>query len=215
MPESTSARVSGSSAAMWRYVKRMSPSRRRAYSGWIGSFTLRRRSACPHASSTDTMRAPARSYCASGKALPSPAVVSTRTSWPRWISSRAPAGVSATRYSSVLISFGTPIRKARRHYLAGPRRRSRHLGADPSQAHNRRMPRHAVRRRLAPVLFVDIVGSTALPTDVRDELKLNGGREQDTAGDGFFATFGEPARGLACAAAILIEVQQLGVDVRA
>jgi len=26
--------------------------------------------------------------------------------------------VSATRYSSVLISFGTPIRKARRHYLA-------------------------------------------------------------------------------------------------
>ncbi|HYQ10008.1 MAG TPA: adenylate/guanylate cyclase domain-containing protein, partial [Gaiellaceae bacterium] len=93
------------------------------------------------------------------------------------------------------------------------------------------MPRHAVRRRLATVLFVDIVGSTALASElgdarwrelltrfrriVRDELKRNGGREQDTAGDGFFATFGEPARALACAAAIVIEVQQLGVDVRA
>lgn len=93
------------------------------------------------------------------------------------------------------------------------------------------MPRHAVRRRLATVLFVDIVGSTALASElgdarwrelltrfrriVRDELKRNGGREQDTAGDGFFATFEEPARALACAAAIVIEVQQLGVDVRA
>ena len=31
---------------------------------------------------------------------------------PCWTSSRAPAGVSATRYSSVLISLATPIRKA-------------------------------------------------------------------------------------------------------
>src|SRR5689334_25173948 len=84
----------------------------------MGSLTLRRRSDSFHASSTETIRAPARSYCSSGKALPSPAVVSTRTSWPRWISSRAPAGVSATRYSSVLISFATPTLKARRHYLA-------------------------------------------------------------------------------------------------
>src|SRR2546422_9237552 len=36
------------------------------------------------------------------------------TSWPRWTSSRAPAGVSATRYSSVLISFATPI------FMQGP-----------------------------------------------------------------------------------------------
>src|SRR6478672_11190731 len=230
MPLSASARVSGSSAAMWRYVKSTSPSRSREYSGSIGSLNLSTRSASPQASSTETILAPARSYCSSGNAPPSPALVSTRTSCPRWISSRAPAGVRATRYSSVLISLGTPIRKARRHYLAGPGRRSRHLGADPSQAHNRRMPRHAVRRRLATVLFVDIVGSTALASElgdarwrelltrfrriVRDELKRNGGREQDTAGDGFFATFGEPVRALACAAAIVIEVQQLGVDVR-
>src|SRR6476646_9709787 len=93
------------------------------------------------------------------------------------------------------------------------------------------MPRHAVRRRLATVLFLDIVGSTALASElgdarwrelltrfrriVRDELKRNGGREQDTAGDGFFATFAEPARALAGAAAIVAAVQSLGVDVRA
>src|SRR5436309_8528061 len=39
------------------------------------------------------------------------------TSWPRWPSSRAPAGVSATRYSSVLISLATPIFKAASPYL--------------------------------------------------------------------------------------------------
>jgi class 3 adenylate cyclase len=77
------------------------------------------------------------------------------------------------------------------------------------------MPRHDVRRRLATVLFLDIVGSTALASGlgdarwrelltrfrriVREELKRHGGREQDTAGDGFFATFAEPARALSCA----------------
>ena len=93
------------------------------------------------------------------------------------------------------------------------------------------MPRHAVRRRLATVLFLDIVGSTALASElgdarwrevltrfrriVREELKRHGGREQDTAGDGFFATLEEPARALSCAAAIVVAVQQLGIDVRA
>jgi class 3 adenylate cyclase/streptogramin lyase len=92
------------------------------------------------------------------------------------------------------------------------------------------MPRSAVRRRLATVLFLDIVGSTALASElgdarwrelltrfrriVRDELKHHGGREQDTAGDGFFATFAEPARALSCAAQIVVTVQRLGVDVR-
>jgi hypothetical protein len=76
-----------------------------------------------------------------------------------------------------------------------------------------------------------MVGSTALASElgdalwrelltrfrriVREELKRHGGREQDTAGDGFFATFSEPARALSCAAAIVVAVQQLGVDVRA
>jgi len=93
------------------------------------------------------------------------------------------------------------------------------------------MARQAVQRRLATVLFLDIVGSTALASElgdarwrelltrfrriVRDELKRHGGREQDTSGDGFFATFAEPARALSCAAAIVVAVQGLGVDVRA
>ncbi len=93
------------------------------------------------------------------------------------------------------------------------------------------MPRTSVTRRLATVLFLDIVGSTALATElgdarwrevltrfrrlVRAELKRFGGREQDTAGDGFFATFNEPAQALRAAAEIAIAVQELGIDVRA
>ena len=73
------------------------------------------------------------------------------------------------------------------------------------------------RRRLATVLFLDIVGSTKLAAElgdagwrvvlgrfrgvVRRELKTYAGREQDTAGDGFYATFAEPAPALRCAVA--------------
>src|SRR5579884_170247 len=158
IPLSASARVSGSSAAMWRYVKSTRPSRSRAYSGSIGSLTLRRRSASPQTSSTEPMRAPARSYWSSANALPSPAVDSTTTSCPRWISSRAPAGVRATRYSSVLISLGTPMRKARRHYLSGAARRSRHRSAGdlrPAEtvpAPFRRYRRSRGRRERLPAL---------------------------------------------------------------
>ena len=37
----------------------------------------------------------------------------------------------------------------------------------------------------------------------------------DTAGDGFFATFDGPARGIRCARAIVDAVRPLGLDVRA
>jgi class 3 adenylate cyclase/streptogramin lyase len=92
------------------------------------------------------------------------------------------------------------------------------------------VPKQAVRRRLATIYFIDIVGSTALATElgdarwnalltrfrrlVRAELKRYGGREQDTAGDGFFATFGEPAQSLRAAVAVAAAVQELGVDIR-
>ena len=92
------------------------------------------------------------------------------------------------------------------------------------------MPRSNVRRRLLTVLFLDVVGSTALATElgdtrwrvvltsfratVRQELKRHGGREQDTSGDGFFATFAEPVQALRGAAAITAAVQQIGLDVR-
>ena len=92
------------------------------------------------------------------------------------------------------------------------------------------MPTSAVQRRLATVFFIDIVGSTALAASlgdarwrelltrfrriVRAELKRHGGREQDTTGDGFFASFSQPAEALRAAATIATAVQQLGLDVR-
>ena len=49
---------------------------------------------------------------------------------------------------------------------------------------------------------------------VRRELERFGGREVDTAGDGFFATFEGPARAIRCARAIVESVRPLGLEVR-
>jgi class 3 adenylate cyclase len=86
-------------------------------------------------------------------------------------------------------------------------------------------------RRLATILFTDLVGSTALAAElgdrrwrdlleqhhasVRRELARFDGQEVDTAGDGFFATFDGPARAIRCAQAIVESVRPLGLDVRA
>jgi class 3 adenylate cyclase/streptogramin lyase len=85
-------------------------------------------------------------------------------------------------------------------------------------------------RRLATVLFLDIVGSTGIASDIGDhrwqellgqfrrlvrlELKKQGGREIDTQGDSFLATFQEPVRAVRSALAIAGAVQQLGIEVR-
>jgi pimeloyl-ACP methyl ester carboxylesterase len=84
---------------------------------------------------------------------------------------------------------------------------------------------------LATVLFTDIVDSTATAaelgdrawrdllerhhTTVRGQLARYRGREVDTAGDGFFATFDGPARAIRCACAVTEAVRELGIDVRA
>jgi pimeloyl-ACP methyl ester carboxylesterase len=86
-------------------------------------------------------------------------------------------------------------------------------------------------RVLATVLFTDIVGSTALASElgdrawrdlldrhhavVRRELDRSRGREVDTAGDGFLATFDGPARAIRCAAAIRDGLRPLRLRVRA
>jgi pimeloyl-ACP methyl ester carboxylesterase len=86
-------------------------------------------------------------------------------------------------------------------------------------------------RWLATVLFTDIVDSTATAAAlgdrhwqgllekhhelVRRELDRYGGREIDTAGDGFFATFDGPARAVRCARAIQEAVGTLGLQLRA
>src|SRR5437867_12245158 len=49
---------------------------------------------------------------------------------------------------------------------------------------------------------------------VRGHLERYRGREIDTAGDGFFATFDGPARAVRCAHAITHDVPSLGIAVR-
>jgi class 3 adenylate cyclase len=50
---------------------------------------------------------------------------------------------------------------------------------------------------------------------VRSELAKFGGREIDTAGDGFFAIFDSPAQAVQCASSIRDSVAQLGIHIRA
>jgi pimeloyl-ACP methyl ester carboxylesterase/class 3 adenylate cyclase len=86
-------------------------------------------------------------------------------------------------------------------------------------------------RILATILFTDIVGSTAKIAElgdrswrdllqrhhglVRRQLVRFSGREIDTAGDGFFASFDGPARAIRCATAINSSVGELGLQIRA
>ncbi len=85
-------------------------------------------------------------------------------------------------------------------------------------------------RVLTTIMFTDIVGSTeraALLGDdrwrdlldnhdtiVRHEIDRFGGREVNTAGDGFVATFMSPSAAIACADAIVDAVRVLGIEVR-
>ena len=86
-------------------------------------------------------------------------------------------------------------------------------------------------RVLATVMFTDIADSTRKLAEVGDatwrelveahhalirrQLVRYSGREIDTAGDGFFASFDGPARAIRCAQAISDGVRELGVHVRA
>ena len=92
-------------------------------------------------------------------------------------------------------------------------------------------PEREPDRVLATVLVTDIVGSTRHATRlgdrawsellarhheiVRKELLAFRGREVDTAGDGFFATFDGPARAIGCACRIRDAVRALGLEIRA
>ncbi len=86
-------------------------------------------------------------------------------------------------------------------------------------------------RVLATVLFTDIVGATAKAVElgdrawrellqqhheaIRRQLARFRGKEIDTSGDGFFASFDGPARAIRCACAVVSAVRELGMDVRA
>jgi class 3 adenylate cyclase len=89
---------------------------------------------------------------------------------------------------------------------------------------------HEPERVLATVLFADIVGSTeraaalgdhswrelleAFYAKARAVLQQYRGREINTSGDGFLATFDGPARAIRCAGAIRDTVRPLGLEVR-
>jgi class 3 adenylate cyclase len=91
--------------------------------------------------------------------------------------------------------------------------------------------RRSGTRGLGAVLFTDIVGSTVIAAEmgntrwaelltrhhaiVRRELRRFGGRENDTAGDGFFATFERPVDAIRCAVAAAGAVRSLGIEIRA
>jgi class 3 adenylate cyclase/alpha-beta hydrolase superfamily lysophospholipase len=86
-------------------------------------------------------------------------------------------------------------------------------------------------RVLATVLFTDIAGSTEMAAQLGDAgwrmllerhhervrvlLGRYRGREIDTAGDGFLASFDGPARAVRCARAIGDSVRELGIHIRA
>ena len=90
-------------------------------------------------------------------------------------------------------------------------------------------PEH--ERLLTTVLFTDIVGSTAKAAAlgdrawaelviehhrrVRARLARFRGREIDTAGDGFFASFDGPARAIRCACSISADMREIDVPIRA
>ena len=92
-------------------------------------------------------------------------------------------------------------------------------------------PTVEVDRILTTVLFTDIVGSTARAASlgdhrwrslldthdrtVREHLRKFRGREVNTTGDGFMASFDGPARAIRCAQAVMEATSSLGIDLRA
>ena len=95
----------------------------------------------------------------------------------------------------------------------------------------RDLPAPPLETVLATVAFTDIVGSTKKQAElgdrrwkelvlahhslVRDALVRWNGTENDTAGDGFYATFDGPARAIRCLNEIVDRVRDLGIEIRA
>jgi class 3 adenylate cyclase len=95
----------------------------------------------------------------------------------------------------------------------------------------RERPTDVAATVLGTVLFTDIVGSTERQaamgdrawadvirrhhTIVREALERWQGVENDTAGDGFYATFDGPARAIRCALDIVSRVGEIGLEIRA
>lgn len=133
-----------------------------------------------------------------------------------WIATRLLQGAFAHRSDLVLLGIAIPVALA---FM--PVRARLLVFAD----------RYVSDRTVRTLLFIDLVDSTALAVSlgdrqwrqllerfrgsVRRSLAHSGGREIDTAGDGFFVTFEGPDRAIRCACAIVEDVRSLGLDLRA
>jgi class 3 adenylate cyclase len=87
-----------------------------------------------------------------------------------------------------------------------------------------------IERLLTTVLFTDIVDSTGRAASlgdrrwhalldahdqaVRDQLRRSRGKEINTTGDGFVASFDGPARAIRCAQDVVAATRTLGIDLR-
>lgn len=87
------------------------------------------------------------------------------------------------------------------------------------------------QRALATVMFTDIVGSTTRAAELGDRrwretleghdrltrelVGRFGGKAIKSTGDGFLATFDGPARAVRCAATLGVQVEELGIELRA
>ena len=102
---------------------------------------------------------------------------------------------------------------------------------DPRAPWEEQVEDPAAPRALLAVMFTDIVGSTELATAlgdkrwrelleqhdtaIREQIARFEGREVDTAGDAFFATFGRPIQAVDCALESARAVRRLGLRIRA
>jgi class 3 adenylate cyclase len=133
----------------------------------------------------------------------------------RWLASRLPS--SEVR----LTDAGDPLS------MVLP---SRHMVDDIEEYLTGRRSGVGAGRSFCALMFTDLTGSTEILNGIGDErwahlldahraavrsaLRRFGGAEVDTAGDGFFATFGLPSEALRCAQAIRIESAEHGLSVR-
>jgi class 3 adenylate cyclase len=103
---------------------------------------------------------------------------------------------------------------------------ARRAGSDTAHTERKRL----AKRRLAAVLFTDIVGSVARAWElgdrawcellevhdelVRRELARFGGREVDASDDGFFAVFEGASAAVACGLSVRDALRSIDLDVR-
>ncbi len=144
--------------------------------------------------------------------------------------SETPDEAAATGYAAARIPGCRRI-ELDRGSLHTPANMERYVSTLEAFIASAREEEAALDRRLATVLFTDIVGSTDKACEVGDAcwsellgkhhvvvrayLTRYRGTEVNTTGDGFLATFDGPARAVKCAQGICEAVKPLGLEVRA